>query len=88
MTSCELEFLTNIASQHGPHLDDETVSLMLEYFFRVHQKRPYLSHALKLDQHISDLISVHKGTRVGLMAFVEETVIPETLQHYTEIKQT
>ena len=88
MTTCELEFLTNIIKDHCAMLDEGTVSLLLQYFWRIHRTRPYLAHALKLSTHISELVNVHKETSVEIMQQVEETVIPEALEHYSQIKKS
>lgn len=88
MTSTELEFLTGVARDHGPTLDDETVSLMLDYFWQVHQTRPYLAHTLKLSTRIGELVGVQKEINVELMSYVEDRVIPEALESYGQVKQT
>ena len=87
MTTCELEFLTGIVEDHGQMLDDETVLLMLEYFWKVHQTRPYLTYALKLSHHIGELVADHKETSVEITQYIEENLIPETLATYISMKR-
>ena len=79
MTTCELEFLTGVAKRHCAMLDEETVSLMLKYFWQIYQSRPFLAHATKLADCISELVTVHKETSVEVMQFIEDTMIQEAL---------
>ena len=49
MTTCELEFLTDLVREHGKTLEEDTAALFIEYFHEVMRSRPYLTHTMKLN---------------------------------------
>ena len=57
MTTCEMEFLTDMMRSHGKVLRESTVTLMLEFFYSVHQTRPYLTHTMKLIEFMSEIVA-------------------------------
>ena len=44
MTTIELEFLTEVVREHIAVLQENTSTLLLQYFFGVLLSRPYLAH--------------------------------------------
>ena len=79
MTTCELDFLTTVVSDHAKLLEEDTVMLILEYFHEVFQRRPYLAHSMKLGKYIGELVNEHKERSTIILRFVEQTIVPQTL---------
>ena len=71
MTTCELEFLTEVIRDHNQVLEEDTAALLLEYFHGVQMSRPYLTNAMKLSDSISKLVGEHKERSIGIMRFIE-----------------
>lgn len=76
MTTCELEFLTSLITNHSQVLEEDTAALLLEYLHGVQMKRPYLANAMKLNKHIGTLVKEHKERSMGIMRFIEQTMVP------------
>lgn len=87
MTTCELEFLTDVMRDHGKLLSEDSSILMLEYLHAVYHSRPYLSHAMKLSDHIGQIVGENKEKSIGMMRFVEQTVVPQSLGSFLAIKR-
>ena len=86
MTTCEMEFLTDVMRKHGSLLPEDTSILMLEYFYTVYQSRPYLSHVMKLSEHIGEIVRDNKERSMGMLRFVEQTIVPQSLNTFLAIK--
>ena len=87
MTTMELEFLTDFISEHGHVLQEDTAMLLLEYFQGVFATRPYLTHAMKLVEHIGLLVQEHKERSLAILRFVEQTVAPQALNQLIAIRR-
>ena len=70
MTTAELEFLTDQVKSYVKVLPEDTIALLLEYFHAINLTRPYLSHAMKLHEHIGEMVREHRDS-FGVMRFVQ-----------------
>ena len=71
MTTCELEFLTQVCKKHMKYLPEDTAILLLEYFHGVYTSRPYLTNAMKLINHVGNIVKRNKETSMGVLRYVE-----------------
>jgi hypothetical protein len=86
MTTAELEFLTDQVKSHVKVLQEDTVALLLEYFHMVSLTRPYLSHTMKLNEHIGEMVHQHRDS-FEVMRFVQQSIVPQTLNAFINIKR-
>ena len=68
-------------------LQEDTALLLLEYFHGVFQTRPYLTHSMKLFDHMGSLVNEHKERSMGIMRFVEQSILPSALNQLIDIKK-
>ena len=48
--------------------------------------RPYLSHAMKLNEHVGEIVREHKDS-FEVMRFMQQTIVPQTLNAFINIKR-